>query len=331
MGMARCHMAMYEPAKAIDCYLEYLNVTQNDAEKCNVFHYIGTTYETLNDLTEALKYFQASHEAARKIEDENMVALASTKIGQCYLNMRNFQKAFECFKNALEIATSLNNIQDQVSALISLGVVSGKSNEFTKAIEFNQEALQLNNKHLNNKDIEASILGNLGVIFRRKGDFPQSLDYHVRQFAICLDIKFKEGQKKACAGLGCTYKSLGKYHEAIKWLLKAKDISSEIGDKAGVSNAQGNLGKVYERLGQYSSAIACYTNTLRVSRKLKDFYSEGRALFNLAVVCIQIGELDKAEKYAEDCLNVAQKVDDKQIIANTFGVLGNCKTISGIV
>jgi len=253
---------------------------------------------------------------------------AYLNLGEIYL-LSNVDKAFENFKNLLEIANGLGDTGFQMKANLNLGLVYRNMSKRSKAIEHYQKALGIA-LELKDKHVEGAVYGNLGSVYSEKGDYNKAVDYLKLALDIYTKIESKEHQVGICSNLGIVYKRMEKYHEAIKWQRMAISISS---DKIHTGQAYGNLGNMYGLLGQYSNSVDCFTKSLEIARKAKNRLWEGKALMNIGMAYLKMDDelAAEAEKYFQDGLEVASKTGDTEMLASAYVGLGKCKIRSGDV
>jgi tetratricopeptide (TPR) repeat protein len=123
------------------------------------------------------------------------------------------------------------------------------------------------------------------------------------------------------SNLGLAYRRLGEYHKAIDYHQQQLKIDREIGDRHGSGVAMGSLGLNYFSLGDYKRAIDYYEQYLTIVREVGDRFNEGIALGNLAEVLSEQGRLTQAMDYAYASVTIAEEINDSYISSHTHGYL----------
>jgi len=64
--------------------------------------------------------------------------------------------------------------------------------------------------------------------------------------------------------LGIVYKKLGQYQKALSYYQQALEIDREIGDRRGEEADLNNIGVVYKNLGKYQQAKEAFQDSLAI-------------------------------------------------------------------
>ena len=112
-------------------------------------------------------------------------------------------------------------------------------NQFEKAINFSQKAIQINPKY-------AEPYNNLGLIFVYKGQLKKAITFYEK--AILINPKYAD----AFSNMGLAYRELKEYNKEIDFYNKAIEIQSNH------ANAHYNLGVANQSLGNFQKAIYSY-------------------------------------------------------------------------
>ena len=79
-------------------------------------------------------------------------------------------------------------------------------------------------------------VGNIGLIYRSKGDADNALKYHQQALEIHREIGYKQGEANQLGNIGLIYRSKGDADNALKYHQQALEIHREIGYKQGEAN-----------------------------------------------------------------------------------------------
>jgi tetratricopeptide (TPR) repeat protein len=122
--------------------------------------------------------------------------------------------------------------------------------------------------------------------------------------------------------LGVAFGNVGELSRAIACHEQSLAIVREIGDRAGEGVTLENLGEAHWRRGQSRQSIACYEQSLAIAREIGDSRREGNCLVNMAHAYWQLGEPRQAIEVAERCLEVACKTGDRQKEGQSLAIIG---------
>lgn len=169
-------------------------------------------------------------------------ALEEYKIGNTAYNNEMFDTAISRFQNAL-------NIVKLPSFYLSLGNSFYKVSSYPVALEHYQAALKLYKEKHDLKG-EADALGNIGLIYRAKGDADNALKYHRDALAIFRQIGYRQGEANALGNIGMIYSDKGDTYNALKHLQKAENIFKQIGVKAELEQTENNIKRIQESISK---------------------------------------------------------------------------------
>jgi tetratricopeptide (TPR) repeat protein len=178
-------------------------------------------------------------------------------------------------------------------------------------------------KQLNDRRIECSHLGNLGLAYLDQGDSLQAIEFLVRSLAISREISDQCGECAALLNLGIAYKNVGDFHFAIKFYEQASPIARDIRDLRSEGAVLGNLGVANAYLGKTQKAIKFFEQHHAISIKIGDVRGESDALGNLGMAYAHLGNIKKSIDFSEQSLIIGRKIGDKLGESKALGNLGN--------
>lgn len=174
----------------------------------------------------------------------------------------------------------------KTNALIALGEyhISG---DFKKVSNYLEEALNLAKKHNNQTQI-ATAYADLGIMERRKSDYPKAIAYY----------------------------------------LKSKTIFTYLNDKANIAALDHNLGVLYRYLEDYDSSIKSYKNAISIRLNLEDKKEDLAKSYNMLGVSFRRSDqLDSAKTYYEKAKNIFTQIGSHSNIYRVNGNLAVLNSI----
>lgn len=174
----------------------------------------------------------------------------------------------------------------KTNALIALGEyhISG---DFKKVSNYLEEALNLAKKHNNQTQI-ATTYADLGIMERRKSDYPKAIAYY----------------------------------------LKSKTIFTNLNDKANIAALDHNLGVLYRYLEDYDSSIKSYKNAISIRLNLEDKKEDLAKSYNMLGVSFRRSDqLDSAKTYYEKAKNIFTQIGSHSNIYRVNGNLAVLNSI----
>lgn len=231
------------------------------------------------------------------------------------------------------------------------------NNEPVKAYEYTKEALNLAEK-LNYKKGIAAAYNNLGVYYKKIGDFDNALDYYLRALAIEEELDNKERIAYALSNIGIIYTIKNKYNKALSSFKDALDIFTELGKNVSVArtlinignvfydrgedesalnyylqardtlqetdrNANTfelltNIGNIYNRRKNYNQALNYYFQSLEIERANKNKFGQAHSLFNIGETYRNQGSMVMASTYLLQAAELAKQLNDKPLLSQIY-------------
>jgi signal transduction histidine kinase/CheY-like chemotaxis protein/Tfp pilus assembly protein PilF len=151
----------------MDCLIIY--------RKYNDFHNqarvqksLGTIYEYIGDVKNAVKSYESSIEAAELIKDNSLISNAYNPLSGIYLKQSNIQKAMQLIEDAIELKNESGDIRGLAFSIYGRGKVYTKTGEYHKAERDFKEALVIHNREKDNLGI-AMALYKMGALYVEMG------------------------------------------------------------------------------------------------------------------------------------------------------------------
>lgn len=162
----------------------------------------------------------------------------------------------------------------------------------------------------------------IAIINRFLGNYPLSLQSHLKALKIREQIGDKKGIARSHIGIGTIYRYLGKYDEALKNEELAKKLYTEIGDKNGIANSYNHIGIIYAEQKKYDKAMANHL----LSQK---YWKETGLKYGITDAYIQIGLIHSLQKNFIEALKnylsglkLCQEIADKNGEAEAYLNIG---------
>jgi signal transduction histidine kinase len=191
----------------------------------------------------------------------------------------------------------------------------------TKAIEYGLQALGLA-EQLQFKSGMASAYNNLGIVYRRRGNYPQALDYHLKALKISEDIKDSSDIGQALNRIGLIYQGQSNYNAALEYFERARALYQKIGEINGIGTVLTNIGEIYSRQGKYSLALEYLVKSQAIYEETGDLYGTAESLLEIGLVYSKQGNTRLALDYLQRASTIYEQTGNKSGVAQTLSVLG---------
>ena len=198
-----------------------------------------------------------------------------------------------------------------------------------------EKAMEFHKKQLNiseeieDEKMKSLAIGNMGVAYFETGHYDKGLDCHRKVLEIYRKLEDKKGIAKALSNISNIYLDQGKYEEAISNNEKSLSISAESNDKIGISITLTNLGLIFFYQGKLDKAMEYLEKSLKINREIGDRRVESEIIKNMGMVNAESGKFGKARICFEQCLNISEELGDLRIISSALGNLGILSAFQG--
>jgi tetratricopeptide (TPR) repeat protein len=243
------------------------------------------------------------------------------ELGSAYYSLSEYSRAIEFFQQALTLSQKFADRNGEAASLCNLGNAYYSLGQYQQAIQFQQQSLEIK-REKGDRNGEANALGNLGLAYYSLGQYQQAIQFQQQSLEIKREIGDRNGEANALGNLGLAYYSLGQYQQAIQFQQQSLEIHREIGDRNGEANSLCGLGIAYYSLGQYQQSIQFYQQSLEIYREIGDRSGEAKSLGNLGIAYYSLGQYQQAIQFQQQSLEITKEIGDRNGEANSLHNLG---------
>ncbi len=169
---------------------------------------------------------------------------------------------------------------------------------------------------------QAAANGNLGLIYRTRGDLDMAEEFLRKSLDIDEHLGRREGMANQYGNLGLIYRTRGDLDKAEEFLRKALDIDEQLGRREGLAAEYGNLGLIYQTRGDLDKAEEFHSKSLDIEKQLGRREGMANQYGNLGLIFQTRGQLDKAEEFHRKSLDIEKQLGRREGMANQYGNLG---------
>ena len=160
---------------------------------------------------------------AREIGDQAAEGGAYGNLGNAYLFLGDFERAFTYYEKHWKIAIEIGDRAGEGQAYGSLGNASFLLGEFRKAIEYHEKRLKIA-MEIGDRAGEGRAFGNLGSAYKSLGDYRKAIEYHEKALKIAREIGDRAGVGRAYYNIGNGYYGLEQFGIAVGNFVSAVDV-----------------------------------------------------------------------------------------------------------
>jgi serine phosphatase RsbU (regulator of sigma subunit)/tetratricopeptide (TPR) repeat protein len=227
-------------------------------------------------------------------------------------------KALVYTKEALELATELNDASGMASSYNNIGVLNKNKGDYDQALDsyLKSVRLQEENKFV---DALAYTYNNIGTIYSLKSEFEKALVYFNKALEKFENINHKLRVIGTLNNIGNVYTELQEYDYALKYYLRSLTIYEELEDNSAAFVPFSNIGNIYFQKGEWDNAKAFYESALDLERINNDKNGMANALHNIGSVYKRTGNFELAIESFNEALDLVQETNNKRLIEIIYG------------
>jgi tetratricopeptide (TPR) repeat protein/tRNA A-37 threonylcarbamoyl transferase component Bud32 len=300
----------------------------------------GMELERQGNHLEAAKRFQSSVQA-----DPNF-ALAFSRLGQTYSNLRNDDKAKEYSQKAVDLSEKLppperyliqanyaqvtNDFRKAIESYENLEKVSPEDADvrfhlgelyestgtYDKARTELAKVLSIDPKH-----VDALLAA--GRVEIRSNNPKGSLDYLNRALTLAVQLDNTDGKASILNAIGNAYEQLDKPQEALRNFQESLAIKQSLGQKPGVAQTLANIARVQATLGKPDDANKSYQQAVKLQREIGDKKGLGSTLVNLGALYSERGKYDDALNIYKEALQIQRDLGNESYQAVCLNNIGD--------
>jgi signal transduction histidine kinase len=196
---------------------------------------------------------------------------ALIELSQLY-SLSNFPKASTYALEATKLAEKVTAPMLRYVALQNYALVNNLGGDFTTALNYETEALQIAITLADTTSIGLAY-SNIGNFYHEMGVYDEAYFYLTRSYRILQQYKRKNDNDSlymniALHNVGRVFKEMGQYETALGHLRLSNKISKELNDKAGYAYFLDEVGDIKLQIGEYDSALYYLLKATREAKRL---------------------------------------------------------------
>lgn len=267
----------------------------------------GTLHFLSGDYKKAQQLYTSALSSAQKINDKQNEITALVNLGIIYDLNGDTDKARNNFFKGLSIAENINDFESRAFALSELGV----------SYTFTGEMIDAKNNYLRsyatyeliNDRLRLSLLSeNLGKIFVYISDYETALQYYEKGFEYAGDNK--HAMAVNLVGMADVYANLSNYSKALRLYKQAEEISAQIKEISLEVQVINGLGSLNFNLNRYPKALEYFHYSVSLSDSTGDVYSFADAAYKTGLTYLMIDSVGEAEQYLSKAVSLSRQSGD---------------------
>lgn len=270
---------------------------------------------------ESIKYVQSAHDLSIKHNLENETLWSLIQMGNSYIRISDFQKAFESAEKAMELASDLDKKEEMAKARAIIALIYYELGDYENSARYDFENLKYYEEINNQKQIGLS-LGNIGIDFISQNNYQKGLEYLNKSFEIARKNHDFHGMAYQYNNIAGVYSEYYKDHRiALGYYKEALKINSNLNDSRQQGIYLMNIGNSYSKLKVNDSILGYYEKANDIFRRLNNQYLLAECQTLIGEYYFNGNRLAKSLMYADSALMISLKYDFKEKVKTAAGLL----------
>lgn len=211
--------------------------------------------------------------------------------------------------------------QEYVELISKCGIICHEQGYSNKAVELFNHSLAIH-KEINNREGEASDLGNIGIAYRDIFETDKAIESLKESSKIYKAIDNKVGEIHILRHIWMIYYTMIDFERAIEYLLKLMAVTKELGLTEKIPSILGNIGKLYLEMGDFDNAVIYYEQGVDICRKLGNRQKEALFLSRIGIAYLSNGLKIEAIEYFSNSLKFHLEIGNMHGVATQYGNIG---------
>lgn len=253
---AKANIIIGDNEMAFEALLQTESTIQNSGEKTlliDINNNKGILNAKIGNYSQAIKCFQFILETIPE-DDSEKSSLYLLNLGTLYLNIKNYEKAFNIWKNCLTHFEKNNDHYKLAICHHNFGKAYGEQERFSESLQSFEKAVN----HYEKADIpfgKADSLDGLAKTFLSQNDMVNAGNYANEALKIYKQFDSRSGIVKISCILGIIDHKKGNSKKGIQICRKALQEAKKINNETIIRRGLESLYEIYVDLGDYKAAL----------------------------------------------------------------------------
>ncbi len=189
-------------------------------------------------------------------------------LGDAHNRMENYEIAIDYYRNCLEIALEINDVDNISGSLVNMGLGYYSLDNYEEALDFSRRGLEIA-REIGNIEFEANALNNLGMIYSDLEEYELAIDYYHFSLELKLKIHNPQGEASSLINIGNTYRQIQQYEQAISYLQRGIEAAHHSRHNQFEANGWFNLALALQSIENYSDAFSAYEKAFAMFQQME--------------------------------------------------------------
>ena len=235
----------------------------------------------------------------------------------------NLTEAMRLQRLGLAASRAAADSLDVAATYINIGNIYKQQGLFSKALEYQLNALDLRKEYKDVPKAVATCYNNIGNLYRVMEDYDNAYKYHLKSLEMRQVANDSLLIASSMLNLGLVLKYLKRYDESIQYFNNALEYYLEKGNARSIAKAYANIGLLYVTKKDYVLAEKHLSKAREYNLKTKDKVAISSNAAQLAIVKNKLEKNVKALELAEESQALAIELKATNIEKGNYETLAN--------
>ena len=235
------------------------------------------------------------------------------------VSFRNSDKklSIEICEKAIKLAE-----KEQADSLLALafktqGVNYYYAKDFGSCMFYWEKALVIF-KELGNMIQVGKTLGNIGVIYKRRGEYDKTLECYLEEIKVFKEINHTAGLTSIYLNLGGLFVTLEDFENAENNFQKALVIADQNNNDGEKVKALNNLGVLYEKQDKLEEALETYEKSLSLVVNSENSVMKSKLYLNIGIIHRRMKDFHRASEFLDKSFEIRKLRGDYEELLGVY-------------
>lgn len=272
-----------------------------------------------------IEYYKEKLQKCRETEAETLI-----NMGSIYYDEENYNKALECFNEAIELYGELGSKEGEAFVLDLIGDSYLSKRDIQQALKYYNESFKLYSA--TNPSLKNEMFEKIKEVERIQEAVETVKDK--KEYNISSEIQTEEDYVPDYEKIGTklesvikllesanAYEAYSKEENPMKHLEEILNTSREIGDMKGEAIALLMMGDILLKHEKTTSALKYFNKAYDIFHVLDDKKGEGISLVLIGTLYFILGDMDKVSPNFRNAIEIFRKLNDERAESVTIDLL----------
>ena len=168
----------------------------------------------------------------------------------------------------------------------------------------------------------ANTLNQIGIIYRKEGDYYNALTYYNRGLQINKEIGNEHGMSMCLGNISSVYKEQGDYTKAIKVLVQSFELDKKLNKRKHIAIAHDKIADLHRLLGNYDEAFEHISDELKILEDIGDVEGVAEAYNSMGNIYSAQNAHEKALEFYYKAYKMNVDMENRHGVAIVLGNMG---------